>query len=46
MESSDGNRYAATLPIATASNGHTMKYASSIIQPVAKLMGCGKTRAV
>src|SRR5579871_1890157 len=33
-------------PIATASHGQTMKYASSIIQPVAKLTAGGNTRAV
>ena len=46
MESSDGKMYAAMRPMATASQGHTMKYASSMIQPVAKLIGWGKTREV
>src|SRR5213078_252082 len=33
-EFSDGKMYAASFPSATASHGQTMKYASSIIQPV------------
>ena len=43
IEFSDGNTYAANFPSATASHGHTMKYASSIIQPVKKLTIGGNT---
>ncbi len=41
-----GNWRASRLPIATASHGQTMAYASTISQPQPKLTNLGKTASV